>query len=344
MKLEAASSETIDAKVLALAREDAIWLAVKAYFPDDPEGPAQGVNLVEFLADDEAALAAKLARVEAELASGMSGSGRRGYTVARGEAAASAIWSMRKKSVGLLGNMQGERRPVPFVEDTVVPPERLADYIAEFRAAARPARPRLRHVRARRCRLPACAAGARHEGPGPGNDSSARSPTRSSRSRASTRACSGASTARACGPNTRPSSSARSTRACRRSRRRSTRTTSSTRARSPRRRDTSCFASTACRRAGRPTGAFRWRSAAPTRTRCIATATPRASTTTRTTRCARRGRRTRERRHSPKGRASLMREWLRLLAEADVDPSHESARLRQRSAWSDLDSTFPGAR
>ena len=42
MRLEAASSETIDAKVLALAREDAIWLAVKAYFPDDPEGPAQG--------------------------------------------------------------------------------------------------------------------------------------------------------------------------------------------------------------------------------------------------------------------------------------------------------------
>ena len=31
--------------------------------------------------------------------------------------------------------MQGERRPMPFVEDTVVPPENLADYILEFRAA-----------------------------------------------------------------------------------------------------------------------------------------------------------------------------------------------------------------
>src|SRR4030095_14143246 len=61
--------------------------------------------------------------------------GRRGYTVARGEAAVLAIWNMRKKSVGLLGNMQGEKRPIPFVEDTVVPPESLADYIAEFRAA-----------------------------------------------------------------------------------------------------------------------------------------------------------------------------------------------------------------
>jgi Fe-S oxidoreductase len=41
---------------------------------------------------------------------------------------------MRKKSVGLLGNIQGEARPMPFVEDTAVPPEKLADFIVEFRA------------------------------------------------------------------------------------------------------------------------------------------------------------------------------------------------------------------
>ncbi|HEX7891761.1 MAG TPA: FAD-binding and (Fe-S)-binding domain-containing protein [Ramlibacter sp.] len=133
MRLEAASSETVDATVLALARQDPIWLKVREFFPDDPEGPAEGVNIVEFVAGDEAELEAKLARVQAALAGG--GAGRRGYTVARGADASAAIWSMRKKSVGLLGNMQGERRPMPFVEDTVVPPENLADYIREFRAA-----------------------------------------------------------------------------------------------------------------------------------------------------------------------------------------------------------------
>jgi ferredoxin len=61
--------------------------------------------------------------------------GRRGFTVARGHAAVNRIWTMRKKSVGLLGNMQGDKRPIPFVEDTAVPPENLADYIVEFRAA-----------------------------------------------------------------------------------------------------------------------------------------------------------------------------------------------------------------
>jgi FAD/FMN-containing dehydrogenase/Fe-S oxidoreductase len=135
MKLEAASSETVDATVLALARQDPVWLKVREFFPDDAEGPTEGVNIVEFVAADEAVLEDKVARVEAALATGGSATGRRGYTVARSAAAAAAIWSMRKKSVGLLGNMQGERRPMPFVEDTVVPPENLADYIREFRAA-----------------------------------------------------------------------------------------------------------------------------------------------------------------------------------------------------------------
>jgi Fe-S oxidoreductase len=35
---------------------------------------------------------------------------------------------------------------------------------------------------------------------------------------------------------------------------------------------------------------------------------------------------TRDRRHSPKGRASLMREWLRLLSEARADPAGNRTR------------------
>jgi Fe-S oxidoreductase len=41
---------------------------------------------------------------------------------------------------------------------------------------------------------------------------------------------------------------------------------------------------------------------------------------------------TRDRKHSPKGRASLMREWLRLLAEVQRDPAQEAAQLRQAGA------------
>jgi FAD/FMN-containing dehydrogenase len=133
MQLQAASSETVDATVLALARQDAIWLKVQRLLSRRSPRACRGREHRRIRRPGRSGLAAQLEKVEAVLAGG--GSGRRGYTVARDPAAAAAIWSMRKKSVGLLGNMQGERRPMPFVEDTVVPPEHLADYIREFRAA-----------------------------------------------------------------------------------------------------------------------------------------------------------------------------------------------------------------
>src|SRR5690625_7207431 len=50
-----------------------------------------------------------------------------------GQESENKICGMRKKAVGLLGNVQGEARPIPFVEDTAVQPEHLADFIVEFR-------------------------------------------------------------------------------------------------------------------------------------------------------------------------------------------------------------------
>jgi FAD/FMN-containing dehydrogenase/Fe-S oxidoreductase len=42
------------------------------------------------------------------------------------------IWSLRKAGLGLLGNMPGDKKPVPVVEDTAVDVRDLPDYIAEF--------------------------------------------------------------------------------------------------------------------------------------------------------------------------------------------------------------------
>ncbi|MCR0981160.1 D-2-hydroxyglutarate dehydrogenase YdiJ [Roseomonas populi] len=134
MAFGAASVETVDSKVLALAQKDIVWESVRPFFPEEAGRPARGVLLVEFVGDAEAAVEAALGRLTTMLdAEGFDGR-RLGYTVARGEASVGAVWDMRKRAVGLLGNMAGERRPIPFVEDTAVPPERLADYIAEFRA------------------------------------------------------------------------------------------------------------------------------------------------------------------------------------------------------------------
>lgn len=135
MPFGAASVETIDSTVLGLARQDPIWAEVRAFFPDDPAGrKVEGINLVEFVGDDEGAVAASLSRLTTTLDAERESHGKRvGYTVAKG-AAIERLWTMRKKAVGLLGAVKGDARPIPFVEDTAVPPEVLADYIAEFRA------------------------------------------------------------------------------------------------------------------------------------------------------------------------------------------------------------------
>lgn len=131
MRFSPSSIETVDGTVLGLARKDISWHEVRQFFPDDVEGPAQGVNLIE-LVGEEAAVDERLRALLAALDAEGSVRARRGYTVARGPDV-KRIWAMRKKGVGLLGNLEGERRPVAFVEDTAVPPANLADYIAELR-------------------------------------------------------------------------------------------------------------------------------------------------------------------------------------------------------------------
>jgi FAD/FMN-containing dehydrogenase/Fe-S oxidoreductase len=42
------------------------------------------------------------------------------------------IWTLRKAGLGLLGNMPGDSKPVPVVEDTAVDVQELPSYIAEF--------------------------------------------------------------------------------------------------------------------------------------------------------------------------------------------------------------------
>ncbi|MEM5458855.1 FAD-binding and (Fe-S)-binding domain-containing protein [Paraburkholderia phytofirmans] len=133
LRLNATSIETVDAVVLHLAREDNTWPAIQRFFPD-AASPLEGVNLIEFAADDSDALNASLSAALALFSSAGSASGVLGHSIANGHAEVEMVWGMRKRAVGLLGRLKGARRPIPFVEDTAVPPENLADYIAEFRA------------------------------------------------------------------------------------------------------------------------------------------------------------------------------------------------------------------
>ncbi|MGP9824326.1 D-2-hydroxyglutarate dehydrogenase YdiJ [Ectopseudomonas khazarica] len=127
------SIETVDSKVLLLAMQDIVWHGVAEYFPQNPDIPTLGINLVEFSGDEPEEVDARVAAFARHLQHDSSVQ-RLGHTLATGRAAVTRVYAMRKRAVGLLGNVEGEVRPQPFVEDTAVPPEHLAEFIAEFRA------------------------------------------------------------------------------------------------------------------------------------------------------------------------------------------------------------------
>lgn len=127
------SIETVDSKVLQLAMQDIVWNNVAEYFPQEQDRETLGINLIEFSGNDAEQVDAQVADFVAHLRADRTVE-RLGHTVAVGHAAVKRVYAMRKRAVGLLGNIQGEARPQPFVEDTAVPPENLADFIAEFRA------------------------------------------------------------------------------------------------------------------------------------------------------------------------------------------------------------------
>src|SRR5690606_15181338 len=133
---EATSVETVDSKVLNLARADIIWHQVKDLITDVPGIEMQGLNMVEYNSESQAEIEQKIAALTARLDGAIADKtdGIIGYQLTYDNAAIGNIYAMRKKAVGLLGNTAGRQKPIAFAEDTAVPPQNLADFIIEFRA------------------------------------------------------------------------------------------------------------------------------------------------------------------------------------------------------------------
>ena len=135
VEAQALSVETIDSKVLNLAKQDIVWHTVSDLLTDVPGKEMQGINMVEFAGQDEQEVNQQVSdlcqRLDVMLADNQAGI--IGYQVCSELASIGRIYNMRKKAVGLLGAAKGRAKPVAFAEDTCVPPENLADFIAEFR-------------------------------------------------------------------------------------------------------------------------------------------------------------------------------------------------------------------
>lgn len=135
VEANALSVETVDSKVLNLAREDIVWHSVSDLITSVPGKEMLGLNIVEFADQDEALVRSLVEQLTARLEVMVENqeAGIIGFQVCDDLASINRIYNMRKKAVGLLGAAKGRAKPVPFTEDTCVPPENLADFIAEFR-------------------------------------------------------------------------------------------------------------------------------------------------------------------------------------------------------------------
>ncbi len=124
--------EVLDDKVLGLARQDVIWSSLETILGATANRPVGGLSFVEFVADDLAYLEVKLVGLR-DLLSGAQPAAVIDWHVVTDLDDIHQLWTLREKSVGLAGRMAGPRQGVAFVEDTAVPPERLVDFVRDFR-------------------------------------------------------------------------------------------------------------------------------------------------------------------------------------------------------------------
>ncbi|TKF07014.1 D-2-hydroxyglutarate dehydrogenase YdiJ [Vibrio kanaloae] len=135
VEAKALSVETVDSRVLNLAKQDIVWHTVSDLLMDVPNKEMLGINMVEFAGQDEAEVEQQVQALTAQLETMVEteDAGVIGFQVCSDLASIGRIYNMRKKAVGLLGAAKGRAKPVAFAEDTCVPPENLADFISEFR-------------------------------------------------------------------------------------------------------------------------------------------------------------------------------------------------------------------
>ncbi|RDJ05504.1 FAD-binding and (Fe-S)-binding domain-containing protein [Rhizobium grahamii] len=120
--------EVMDEWVQDLAAKAGILQALPASLRAR-DGQPIAYNFVEFVGDDEADL---IVRVEALRDTAQNLSGAIASHIAVDDIEMAALWQVRAASVGLLGKVDGTRRPIAFVEDCVVPVANLASFVTDF--------------------------------------------------------------------------------------------------------------------------------------------------------------------------------------------------------------------
>jgi len=117
--------ELVDRMILQRGRESLSVARHMTFIEGDP----QALLVVEFFGESEQELKSKIDSLKRDMQ-------RRGlgyaYVAAMTPAEQAGVAAVRGASFGLLASIKGDTKPLPFVEDTAVAPEKLPEYIRRF--------------------------------------------------------------------------------------------------------------------------------------------------------------------------------------------------------------------
>ena len=93
------------------------------------QGEPGALLLVEFFGDGEKELAARMEALKKDMEKR-----RLGYACVNllDKEAQANVWAVRKAGLGLLMSIPGNAKPIPFVEDTAVDPDKLGEFVRRF--------------------------------------------------------------------------------------------------------------------------------------------------------------------------------------------------------------------
>ena len=118
--------EVIDDMILNNARSNLQYSRLVNSFID---GNPEAMLIVEVMGNSESEIKSKLEILDTKCNKNKLGYSRKIITSSEDQ---KNVWDVRKAGLGLMMNVPGDMKPLPFVEDTAVPPEVLPQYVNEF--------------------------------------------------------------------------------------------------------------------------------------------------------------------------------------------------------------------
>ena len=120
-----AAVELIGRMILDRCRESLGFARLMSFVEGEPDA----ILAVEFSGESEAEVAGKLDRLKQDMA--RKGMGYACVNMVEPSAQAN-VWALRSAGLGLLMSTRGDSKPMPYVEDTAVDPQKMGEYVRRF--------------------------------------------------------------------------------------------------------------------------------------------------------------------------------------------------------------------